>query len=265
MVMRTEKWLVLCVVLLLIQLVACERSKMEENGPTPVSARTGTDSADASEGKPYIVTEKTTGIKLKEPSTFTFVGGKSAFVVWRSVPALQLESQGTKAIIYFQNPGKHRILAVDSLGHDTTYIDVEVIDQPYQMPVSEKPILANDVLSVTPIAYGDTVDNLIGLEFVTAQTYPCTQNHLSGKITKGANSYEVKFGKTLTGVHCYTAEQSPGTSHLSVNQIPANFDGVLEIEFNDKIYKGTMKRTGQNTFEFNWPHATGVVFTKKSL
>lgn len=43
--MRTEKWLVLCIALLLIQLVACERGKMEENTPVPVSARMGTDSA----------------------------------------------------------------------------------------------------------------------------------------------------------------------------------------------------------------------------
>jgi hypothetical protein len=42
--MRTEKWLVFCIALLLIQLVACERGKMEEYAPTPVSARTGTDS-----------------------------------------------------------------------------------------------------------------------------------------------------------------------------------------------------------------------------
>lgn len=42
--MRTEKRLVLCVASLLIQLVACERGKMEENAPAPVSARTGTDS-----------------------------------------------------------------------------------------------------------------------------------------------------------------------------------------------------------------------------
>lgn len=42
--MRTEKWLVLCFVVLLIQLVACERGKMEENAPAPVSARTGADS-----------------------------------------------------------------------------------------------------------------------------------------------------------------------------------------------------------------------------
>jgi hypothetical protein len=47
MVMRTEKWLVLCFVLLLVQLVACERGKMEENAPTPVSARTGVDSTGA--------------------------------------------------------------------------------------------------------------------------------------------------------------------------------------------------------------------------
>lgn len=44
MVMKTEKWLVLCTALLLIQLVACERGKMEENAPVPVSARTGADS-----------------------------------------------------------------------------------------------------------------------------------------------------------------------------------------------------------------------------
>ena len=43
--MRTEKWLVLCIALLLIQLVACERGKMEENAPVPVSARTRADSA----------------------------------------------------------------------------------------------------------------------------------------------------------------------------------------------------------------------------
>lgn len=41
--MRREKWLVLCIALLLMQLVACERGKTEENAPAPVSARTGTD------------------------------------------------------------------------------------------------------------------------------------------------------------------------------------------------------------------------------
>ena len=46
MVMRTEKWLVLCIALLLIQLVACERGKMEENAPVPVSARMGADSTE---------------------------------------------------------------------------------------------------------------------------------------------------------------------------------------------------------------------------
>ncbi|WP_353717616.1 hypothetical protein [Dyadobacter sp. 676] len=50
--MRTEKWLVLCVVLLLIQLVACERGKMEENAPAPVSARTGVDSAQVDSIRP---------------------------------------------------------------------------------------------------------------------------------------------------------------------------------------------------------------------
>lgn len=43
--MRTEKGLVCCIALLLIQLVACERSKLEENAPTPTSAKMGADSA----------------------------------------------------------------------------------------------------------------------------------------------------------------------------------------------------------------------------
>lgn len=271
--MRTEKWLVMCIALLLIQLVACERGKMEENAPAPVSARTGADTLgtdsthiDSVPGAvPHIVTEKVTDIDQKGHTLFTLVNGKSRFVKWRVVPFQTTINDGPQTIIYFQAAGNYRVFAIDSLSNDSTFIDVQVNNQIHQNPPSEKPILAHDVLSVTPIAYGDTAENVVGFKFATTQSYPCAQNELSEEVITGQNSYQIKFGKILTGIQCYTGKQSQGTGFTSIYQIPANFNGVLEIQFNDKVYKGTMKRKGKSGYEFQWPYDSGVVFTKKQL
>lgn len=273
MVMRTEKWLVLCIALLLIQLVACERGKMEENAPAPVSARTGadtlgTDSTDIDSvpgAIPHIVTEKVSDIEQKAPTIFTLGNAKSQFVKWRVFPAQATLNSGTKTIIYFQAAGNYRVFAIDSLSNDSTFIDVQVNNQIHQNPPSEKPILAHDVLSVTPIAYGDTVENIVGFKFVTTQSYPCTQNDLSEEVIAGQNSYQIKFSNKLTGIECFTGTQSHGTGFTSIYQIPVNFNGAFEIQFNDKVYKGTMKRKGKSGYEFQWPYDNGVVFTKKQL
>ena len=212
MVMRTEKWLVLCIALLLIQLVACERGKMEENTPVPVSARMGAD---------------TLGVDTLRTDT------------------IRIDSSG-----------------IDSLITDSEQVKVPVNNQVFP---SEKPILEHDVLSVTPIAYGDTAENLVGFKFVTAESYPCTQNELLAEVLTGQNSYLIKFAKTLTGIQCYTSTQSQGSGFTSIYQIPGNFEGSLDIQFNGKVYKGTMKRKGKYGYEFHWPHDSGVVFTKKQL
>jgi len=71
MVIRTEKWLVLCTALLLIQLVACERGKMEENAPAPFSARTGADSTRLDSIPPdTIITDSIIKDSIGKDSTF---------------------------------------------------------------------------------------------------------------------------------------------------------------------------------------------------
>lgn len=274
--MRTEKWLVFCIALLLIQLVACERGKMEENAPAPVSARTGSDTLETdSTGidsvdmpgtvSPYIVTEKVTGIEQKAPTLFTLINGKSQFVKWRVVPAQVTHNNGPQTTIYFQKEGTFRVYAIDSLSNDSTFIDVQVTNQVQQNPPSEKPLVAHDVLSVTPIAYGDTLENTVGFKLVTNQSYPCFQNELSEELIAGQNSYQIKLGNVVTGISCLPGTQSPGTGFVSIYQIPVNFNGAFEIQFNNKVYKGTMKRKGKSGYEFQWPYESGVVFTRKQL
>ncbi|MCF0073489.1 hypothetical protein LZD49_23625 [Dyadobacter sp. CY261] len=42
--MKREKWLVLCIVLWVVQLVACEKGKLNEDAPAPIAARANADS-----------------------------------------------------------------------------------------------------------------------------------------------------------------------------------------------------------------------------
>lgn len=274
--MRTEKWLVLCIALLLVQLVACERGKMEENAPVPVAARTGTDTLETdSTGidsvdmpgtvSPYIVTEKVTGIEQKAPTLFTLINGKSQFVQWRVVPAQVTHTNGQQTTIYFQKEGTFRVFAIDSLSNDSSFIDVQVTNQIQQNSPSEKPLVAHDVLNVTPITYGDTLENTVGFKLVTTQSYPCFQNQLSEELIAEQNSYQIKLDNVVTGISCLPGTQSPGTGFVSIYRIPVNFNGAFEIQFNTKVYKGTMKRKGKSGYEFQWPYESGVVFTRKEL
>lgn len=264
--MKTQRWFVLCFILLLIQLVACERSKIEENVPTPISARTGLDSADVPEpGIRKIITEKVTGIEQKAPTLFTLVNGLSQFVKWRVSPATATHNNGPETTIYFQQAGMHRVFAIDSLSNDTTYIDVEVTNTVYQIPDPAKPTLPDDILKITPIALSDTAENVLLLQCSTEKTYPCAWNQLVGHLSKNGNNTRINFEKMLTGFNCGKDKQSPGTGNIFIQDIPATFEGPIEIHFNDKIYLGSMKRTGKSSYEFTWPHTTGVILTKKSL
>lgn len=71
MIMRTKKRLALCAALLLIQLVACERGKMDENAPAPISARTGADSTRLDSIPPdTIMTDSISKDSIGKDSTF---------------------------------------------------------------------------------------------------------------------------------------------------------------------------------------------------
>lgn len=271
--MRTEKWLILCFVLLLVQLVACERSKMEENAPTPVSARigadslgtdsTGIDSADVPDtGPPYIVTEKTTGIEQKAPTLFTLINGKSQFVKWRVVPAQVTQNNGSQTTIYFQKAGNFRVYAIDSLSNDSAYIDVQVNDQVYVRPNYDQAIQEGDEIYLTPKAYSDTA-RYLEFQLVTKNDYQCTNSTLAiSQNFEKPISLNVLYASP--GDRCARGKGKARSTIWAAFDLPEKYSGNIEIIFDKKTYKGSFKKTGKH-YEFTWPYDTGIVFTTKSL
>lgn len=263
--MRTEKWLVLCIALLLIQLVACERGKMEENEPAPVVARTGTDSTDTSgTAEPYIIKETPDTVQAKAPAVFRFVGGTKKDVVWRTIPAeFLLNNHGTKAVITFQKPGKYRILAVDSLGTDTAYYDVTVRADNHTIPNYDQAIQEGDQIFLTPVTNQDSA-NFLEFRMVTQKEYKCTNSYLQLAWPSQGNPLHVEVKGVAAGNLC-----SPGTTTAKAvvaagYLLKENHSGNIEIRFNNQTYKGSFKKTGKQ-FSFTWPYDSGVIFTKKSL
>lgn len=204
--MRTEKWLVLCIVMALIQLVACERGKMEGNAPEPLSARTNVDS-------------------IQNDSLIT-------------------DSLGTDTLV--TNP-------VDSSGIDSSA---------YR---SRKDILDDDIVRITPIVLPDSAQNLLIFQCVTEKKYDCDFNLLTARPTKTGNTYSVVFDEVLQGAACWPGNQSTGRGNASFNDVPANFEGVLEIKLGHQVYTGSIKRTGVSHYEFTWTDESRIVFTKKSI
>lgn len=272
MVMRTEKWLALCVVLLLIQLVACERGKMEENAPAPVSARTGADSLGIDSLKNdsiptdstnrYITVDKVTGIKLKEPMLFTLVNGKSKFVKWAVIPQQTTINNGAQTTILFQKSGKFRVFAIDSLSYDSTFIDVQVDNELYVKPNYDQTIQPGDQVFITPKVISDSL-HYLEFNMVSEKEYDCSNSQFTITVNSFQNPTWFKINGVSPGDQC-----APGKTKahykLPFYTLPENYQGDFEIIYGTKTYKGSMLKKGLH-YEFNWPYDTGVVFTKKSL
>jgi hypothetical protein len=127
--MKTEKILVFAVMLFLLQLAACERSEVENAAPDIAAERAAAQGR--SNSGAHIEAEKVTGIKLKEPAEFRLVNGLSPYVKWRTLPEQIVHNLGTNSVIHFQQPGKYRVFAIDSIQLDTAFIDIEVINETY--------------------------------------------------------------------------------------------------------------------------------------
>jgi hypothetical protein len=260
MVMKREKLALLCIALMLIQLVACERSKMDNGLPTPSGLRT---SDDSSSSATFITTEKTVGIKLREPTVFTVINPVSQFVKWRVRPAETTINEGTKATVYFQKAGKYRVFAIDSLSNDTTFIDVEVIDEEYVAPNYEQGFLENEQLYITPFSSPDSA-NFLAFKTVTKGNYNCLNNQLAVSRDKTGDIYKVAVHGVSVGSYCQTGATTAKATTWIDHDVPENVTNQLEITFNGKTYKGIIKKTGIK-FEFIWPYDSGIIFTTKSL
>ncbi|QRQ99828.1 hypothetical protein [Dyadobacter sandarakinus] len=253
--------LVLLMALLFVQLVACERNTLESESPVPSNARTAEEESGSAPSR--IETAKTAGIKRKEPTQFTLVNAKSPFVKWRVIPKQVVENQGTKSMVYFQEAGKYRVLAIDSIGTDTAFIDVEISHEIYQRPDYAQKIQQDDELLVTPRALADSA-RYLDLQLTTRKAYNCTENNLWLKSTKTGSQYECAVEGVDVSLEC-TPGQVPSKGIFVVGtHISDGTTGNLVISFNGKTYKGTFTRTGRG-YTFNWPYESGVIFTTKSI
>ncbi|MEO6283344.1 MAG: hypothetical protein ABIN80_03370 [Dyadobacter sp.] len=258
--MKREKLALLCIVLMLVQLVACERSKMDNELPTPSGLRT---SEDSSSSATRIATEKTIGIKQHEPTVFTVINPVSQFVKWRVQPEETIINGGTSATAYFQNAGKYRVFAIDSISYDTTFIDVEVIGEEYVAPNYEQGFVENEQLYITPISSPDSA-NYLAFNTVTKGNYNCLNNQLAVRRDKAGDIYKLDFQGVSVGTYCQTGATTSKATTWIDHDVPENVTNQLEITFNGKTYKGTIKKVGLK-FEFIWPYDSGIIFTTKSL
>ncbi|KAA0991369.1 hypothetical protein [Dyadobacter aurulentus] len=262
--MKTEKLILLCIVLVFFQLVACERNQIDQVSPSLAQARIGADGVSAN-GR--IITDKTVGIKQKEPINFTLTDPKGEFVMWRVLPAQTVINNGAKSIIYFQKAGNYRVFAIDSTSLDTAFIDVSVTDEVYTVPSGEQDFRKNEILRITPSCYRDSA-NVLVLNAVTDGTYNCKNNELVVSIQQRDNSedlyYDINYHKIATSLMCETGENKPrNTLHL-VNPVAGKIRGKFQIVFNNETYYGSFVKTG-NKYEFDWPYESGVIFTTKSI
>ncbi|MCE7065011.1 hypothetical protein [Dyadobacter sp. CY326] len=251
----------LLIALFFVQLVACERSEIESEAPTPSKVRASADSAD--NGNSRIETAKTTGIKQKEPTQFTLVDGKSPYVKWRVVPQQVVENQGVKSIIYFQEAGKYRVFAIDSIGTDTAFIDVEVTNEIYTRPDYSQKIQDNDELIVTPRTFPDSA-NYLDLQITTKNAYNCQENVLHLVRTHTGSLYMCEVAGVDVLWDCTPGEKQSKATFVVDYNVNDGATGDISITFKGKIFKGTFKRNGRG-YTFEWPYDNGITFTTKSI
>jgi hypothetical protein len=200
--MKTEKLSLVCILLLLIQLVACDRSRLENEQPTPLTARTSADSTDA------------------------------------------------------DNPD-----STSSGNPDTTY-------HPIPNPVDtiltgEQKFREDEELQITPIAYSDSA-NVLVLNMVTKNNYLCKNNDLVTSMDHSGNLFKIQVYGVSTNTMCQVGENRPRRILTLINPAGDQYHGQIEISFNNKIYKGSFKKSG-NKYEFDWPYDSNVIFTTKSI
>ena len=262
--MKREKLVLLCIVLLLVQLVACERGQIEDVLPEKSALRTGSDSSQDGSAARYISTVATTDVRKMEPIHFSLINGAGEIVMWRANPAASIVNMGTKAVIYFQKPGLHRVYAIDSLSLDTTFIDVDVSAEIVTEPKHyQQEFYDDDELYITPSTSPDSA-NILQLSIITKRSYECLNNFLLIRQEEQGNTYSFTFDKVEAGSSCEVGEKKSERITWIASDPSQNSEGNIEIHFNNKQYKGSFKRKGAS-YEFDWKHENGVIFTKKKI
>lgn len=259
--MKTEKLVALCMILLFVQLVACERTSIDTRDPEKSGLKSSSDTSKDQSQTQYIATDTILNISQRTPALFTLVNGISPYVMWRVTPSASIINKGTSAVVYFYKEGKHRVFAIDSMRLDTTFIDVEVA--PYRVvepKIYEQSFFSDDELLITPVADADSAE-ILQLKVITKKSYDCENNLLIMNTLQKGSNYEVRLEKVASGTVCSPGEKKAQNSTIFLTE---GSKGTIQITFNGKVYNGSFERKGDK-YTFDWPYEAGVVFTTKSL
>ncbi|WP_157488297.1 hypothetical protein [Dyadobacter crusticola] len=251
---------ILSIALLFVQLVACERSLI----PDDSELRASSDTLENQSSPRHIATKTTTDIKLRDNHVFELINGTSTKVMWKVAPAATILHIGTKAVIQFRKPGLHRVYAIDSVSADTTFLDVTVATEMASDPkYYEQDFYDNDEVLITPHTFPDSA-NILELRAITTRSYECLNNLLIIYQEKQGNTYRITFDKVASGNVCMEGAKKAENSSWISNSSTGSREGNIEITFKNKLYKGSFRRNGAS-YEFDWDHQEGVIFTTKKI
>lgn len=273
-----KKLLIVCKLLLVaVVLSSCERNALDLAAPLSVS--------------------KTTSIQKGEPVIFSFnTEADTSRIEWKVSPNQEVSiiNLGAKAKITFRKAGSYVVTATDQI---TTFQSRVTVDTSSYIPndtstvitpgdtisppidtVGTNPAylsLANATFTLTPVLVDSANLGKVGLmlNIESDQTYNCLNSQLSyqGSPFSGTHGdWDISAGK-LTLWHV----QQPGSKFCEAGQkkvtgsayvlYPVK-EGIsnLEVLINEKTYKGSITRTGNN-YKIDWPDASVIKFSKASL
>jgi hypothetical protein len=244
--MKTQKFVIGFLLVLLVQLAACERNDID----IPAKAL----SSDLNEinisGPTSILQGEAIVFKLNNDLS----ANKFKWVVSPNKNVLVTKNDSI-ASIYFPESGKYTVTVMDSIKLDSVTIKVNVnVEGRYPNEVvSQQDFKSDDFLKLTPVIYKDSA--FIILEAETRNVYPCSDNYLASTIAYNEESFQVNFSGVNFPSGCKS--ESSKSKREFLLRVKEDKTYTLEINFKNKVYKGTVTKNG-NDYKFTWPYTGDV-------
>ena len=251
--MKQGKLVIGIILLVLLQLAACERNNVDVAADKAKSFKLSS-----------IEASRETNIKRKEPVIFSLNSELPASSYrWKVLPNeyVFINKGAENTTVIFDKAGTYTVVAQDSITLDSVFINVSVGNEIYQDTL--EPITADDIISLTPVTYADSAFHL-DFTALSKNDYPCANNSLTYSLGKTGNTYQINFSGVTIPANC-SGEKSKSKSKIVFNWlIEENVTYGLEITLNGKTYLGSFLRKGEK-YQFTWPHTAGVILTTTSL
>jgi hypothetical protein len=245
--MKTQN-VVSCILLLfLFQLAACERDNVTISTEEPISKL-----------KKITISGSTT---INQGDAISFRLNNDLEVSkfkWKVSPdtGVLVAKNGSLASIYFPGSGPYTVTVMDSIKLDSVTTDVNVTvggKYPNEV-VSQQSFKSDDLMKLTPVIYKDSA--FVILEAETKNTYPCSDNYLASTLSSTGESFLLDLLGVNFSTGCKSESSKSRREFLLVIREDKTY--TIEINFNNKIYKGTVTKSGKD-YKFTWPYTADVI------